>query len=224
MEPTQSRADVSPDDATGRDRSARLSPAVKFVLMIGVLSFFADFTYEGARSVTGPFLAILGASATLVGFIAGLGELLGYGLRLVSGRLSERTGEFWPITLVGYVVQMSAVPLLALAPNWQVAGLLIVVERIGKAIRNPPRDVMLSHAAKQMGYGWGFGLHEALDQFGALFGPLVVAGVLASRGSYRTAFAVLVVPAVVTLTFLVIARFYIHDRKTWRSGFQISRR
>jgi hypothetical protein len=171
--------------------------ALKFVLLIGVVSFFADFTYEGARSVTGPYLAILGASATLVGFIAGLGELLGYGLRLVSGRLSERTGEFWPITLVGYVVQMSAVPLLALAPNWRVAGLLIVVERIGKAIRNPPRDVMLSHAAKQMGYGWGFGLHEALDQFGALFGPLVVAFVLASRGSYRTAFAVLLVPAIV---------------------------
>ena len=181
--------------------------ALKFVVLIGVVSFFADFTYEGARSVTGPYLAILGASATLVGFIAGLGELLGYGLRLVSGRLSERTGEFWPITLFGYVVQMSAVPLLALAPNWQIAGLLIMVERIGKAIRNPPRDVMLSHAAKQIGYGWGFGLHEALDQFGALFGPLVVAAVLAARGNYKTAFAILLVPAIVTLLLLVFARF-----------------
>jgi MFS family permease len=183
------------------------SRALKFVVLIGVVSFFADFTYEGARSVTGPYLAILGASATLVGFIAGFGELLGYGLRLVSGRLSERTGEFWPITLFGYVVQMSAVPLLALAPNWRMAGLLIVVERIGKAIRNPPRDVMLSHAAKQIGYGWGFGLHEALDQFGALVGPLVVAAVLAGRGNYRTAFAVLLVPAIVTLCLLVFARF-----------------
>jgi len=135
-----------------------------------VVSFFADFTYEGARSITGPFLAILGARTTLVGFIAGLGELLGYGLRLVSGRLSERTGEVWPITLFGYLVQMRAVPLLAWAPNWQIAGLLIIVERIGKATCNPPRDVMLSHAAKQIGYGWGFGLHEALDQFGALLG------------------------------------------------------
>jgi len=181
--------------------------ALKFVVLIGVVSFFADFTYEGARSITGPYLAILGASATLVGFIAGFGELLGYGLRLVSGRLSERTGEFWPITLFGYVVQMSAVPLLALAPNWQIAGLLIMVERIGKAIRNPPRDVMLSHAAKQIGYGWGFGLHEALDQFGALFGPLVVAAVLAARGNYKTAFAILLVPAIVTLLLLVFARF-----------------
>lgn len=182
------------------------SRALKFVLLIGVVSFFADFTYEGARSINGPFLAILGASATLVGFIAGLGELLGYGLRLVSGRFSERTREFWPITLFGYAVQMSAVPLLALSPNWRVAGLLIVLERIGKAIRNPPRDVMLSHAAKQMGYGWGFGLHEALDQFGALFGPLVIAVVLARHGNYRTAFAVLVIPALLTFTMLVIAR------------------
>src|SRR5207248_5259435 len=98
--------------------------AFKFVILIGVVSFFADFVYEGDRSVTGPYLAILGASATLVGFIAGLGELLGYGLRLVSGPLSERTGEFWPITLFGYIVQMSAVPLLALAPSWKSAGLL----------------------------------------------------------------------------------------------------
>jgi len=96
--------------------------------------------------------------------------------------------------------------LLALAGSWHTAALLIIVERIGKAIRNPPRDVMLSHAAKEIGYGWGFGVHEALDQFGALVGPLVVALVLAYRGSYRTAFAVLVVPAVITYALLVVAR------------------
>ena len=183
------------------------SKAIRFLLLIGIVSFFADFAYEGARSVTGPYLAVLGASATLVGFIAGLGELLGYGLRLVSGPLSERTGQFWPITLVGYVVQMSAVPLLAIAPNWQTAGALIVAERMGRAIRNPPRDVMLSHAAKQIGYGRGFGLHEALDQLGAMVGPLIIAIVLAHRGSYRNAFAILLVPAVLTLTLLVLARF-----------------
>jgi len=183
------------------------SRAIKFLLLIGVVSFFADFAYEGARSIAGPYLAVLGASATLVGFIAGLGELLGYGLRLVSGPLSERTGQFWPITLVGYVVQMSAVPLLAIAPNWQTAGALIVAERMGRAIRNPPRDVMLSHAAKQIGYGRGFGLHEALDQLGAMVGPLIIAVVLAHRGSYRTAFAVLLVPAVLTVTLLIVARF-----------------
>lgn len=180
--------------------------AFRFVLLIGIVSLFADFVYEGARSVSGPYLAVLGASATLVGTIAGLGELLGYGLRLVSGPLSERTGEFWPMTIFGYVVQMAAVPLLALAPNWQIAGLLIVLERVGKAIRNPPRDVMLSHASKQIGLGFGFGLHEAMDQAGALIGPLVIAFILARHGNYRNGFAVLLIPAVITLCFLVAAR------------------
>jgi MFS family permease len=180
--------------------------AFRFVLLIGVVSFFADFVYEGARSVNGPYLAVLGASATLVGIIAGLGELLGYGLRLVSGPVSERTGQFWPITLFGYIVQMAAVPLLAWAPSWQIAGLLIVLERVGKAIRNPPRDVMLSHASKDIGLGFGFGLHEAMDQAGALIGPLVVAVILARHGTYRNAFAVLLIPAIATLCFLILAR------------------
>jgi MFS family permease len=180
--------------------------ALHFVLLIGVLSFFADFVYEGARSITGPYLAILGASATLVGGIAGLGELFGYSLRAVSGGLSEKTGQFWPITIFGYVVQMCAVPLMAIAPNWQVAGLLIIAERIGKAIRNPPRDVMLSHAAHHIGLGYAFGLKEALDQAGALFGPLVVAFVLARMGNYRTALGVLIVPAAITIIFVIIAR------------------
>ncbi len=163
---------------TTNTKGLRKNTALKFVLMLGAVSFFADFTYEGSRGITGPFLAILGASGTAVGFVAGFGELLGYGLRLFSGRLSEKTGEFWPITLFGYFIQMASVPLLAFARTWEIAALLIITERIGKAIRNPPRDVMLSHAAKQMGYGWGFGIHEALDQFGALFGPLLVALVL----------------------------------------------
>lgn len=183
-----------------------MTPALKFVLLIGVVSLFADFTYEGSRSITGPFLGILGASGAVVGVVAGLGELLGYGLRLVSGTVSERTQKFWPITLFGYFIQLLSVPLLALAGSWKVAALLILIERIGKAIRNPPRDVMLSHAAKEIGYGWGFGVHEALDQFGALFGPLVVAAVLSYRGNYRLAFAVLLVPALVTLAILIVAR------------------
>ena len=180
--------------------------ALRFVILIGVMSFFADFVYEGARSVTGPYLAVLGASATLVGFIAGLGELLGYGLRIVSGKLSERTQEFWPITIFGYLLQMSVVPMLALARSWQTAGLLIVLERVGRALRNPPRDVMLSHAGKQVGLGWTFGLHEALDQFGALSGPLIIALILARHEGYRRGFAVLVIPAVITIAILIFAR------------------
>jgi MFS family permease len=180
--------------------------ALKFVLLIGVMSLFADFTYEGSRSIVGPYLALLGASAAAVGIVTGFGELLGYGLRLVSGRRADQTGQYWPITIFGYIVQMLAVPLLAFAGNWPVAALLIILERVGKATRNPPRDVMLSHAAKEMGYGWGFGVHEALDQSGALLGPLAVAAVLLFHGQYRTAFAVLLIPALVTLSILLVAR------------------
>ena len=191
--------------ATGKDTATRT--AIRFLLLIGVLSFFADFTYEGSRSIIGPYLASLQASAAIVGIVTGLGELLGYGLRLVSGPLADRTGRYWPITIVGYVVQMASVPALALTGSWPAAAALIILERIGKAIRNPPRDVMLSHAGKTLGgYGWVFGLHESLDQAGAMVGPLVVAAMLAVRGNYRFAFAVLFVPALVNLAFVLTAR------------------
>jgi MFS family permease len=190
-----------------RQRLAGASPALKFVLLVGVMSFFADFTYEGSRSVIGPYLGTLGAGALAIAVISGLGEFLGYGLRLFSGRGADRTGRYWPITIGGYVLQMAAVPLLALAGNWEVAALLIIAERIGKATRNPPRDAMLSHAAREMGYGWGFGVHEALDQFGAMFGPLLVALVLAvSNHDYQLAFAALTAPAVITLALVLAAR------------------
>lgn len=189
-----------------RSRNPRLGGALRFVLLVGILSFFADFTYERLlqhyRPVPGD---VGGGSGHCVATVSGLGELLGYGLRIFSGRLSERTGEFWPITFFGYTIQMSSVPLLALAPSWQLAALLIIIEWVGKAIRNPPRDVMLSHAASQIGYGWAFGVHEMLDQFGALFGPLLVAAIFASRHDYRPAFAILLAPAIICLSFLVFA-------------------
>ncbi len=181
--------------------------AVRFVLLIGILSFFADFTYEGSRSILGPYLASLQATGTVVGVVTGLGELLGYGLRLVSGRVADLSGRYWPITILGYFVQMMSVPALALTGSWPAAAVLIILERVGKAIRNPPRDVMLSHAGKQAGgYGWVFGVHEALDQTGAMFGPLVVAAVLAKRGRYHEAFAVLLVPAAINLSLVLLAR------------------
>jgi len=186
---------------------AKASPALKFVLMVGIMSFFADFTYEGSRSITGPYLGLLGAGAFTISVVSGAGEFLGYNIRLFSGRGADRTGRYWPVTIGGYILQMSVVPLLALAGSWQVAALLIIAERIGKGIRNPPRDAMLSHAAKDMGYGWAFGVHEALDQSGALFGPLAVALVLAvTRNDYQVAFASLAIPAAIMLSLLGVAR------------------
>ncbi len=181
--------------------------ALRFVVLIGILSFFADFTYEGSRSIVGPYLATLQASGTIVGIVTGFGELLGYSLRLFSGRWADVTGRYWPITIFGYVVQMASVPALALTRSWPAAAALIILERVGKAIRNPPRDVMLSHAGKQVGgYGWAFGLHEALDQLGAMCGPLAISAVLALDRDYREAFAVLLVPAVINLILVLTAR------------------
>jgi len=187
--------------------------ALRFVLLVGAMSFFADFAYEGARGILGPYLAVLGASGAVVGTVAGLGELAGYGLRMVSGRLADRTRLYWPITIFGYLVQMTAVPALALTGSWPAAATLLVLERAGRATRNPPRDVMLSHAGQQMGgYGWAFGLHEALDQLGALCGPLLMAflvmrgGSAAGAGNYRVAFAALLAPSLATLALLAVAR------------------
>lgn len=180
--------------------------AKKFIVLIGVVSLFADMTYEGARSITGPFLAILGASGTAVGFIAGFGELVGYGLRLVSGYMSDRTGKYWTITLLGYCINLISVPLLALAGRWEIAAVLMIAERMGKAIRNPPRDAMLSHATKSVGRGWGFGLHEALDQIGAVMGPLLITLVLYLRKSYQIGFGMLLIPAIIALSVLISAR------------------
>ncbi len=180
--------------------------ALRFVVLLGMVSLFADMTYEGARSITGPFLALLGASATAVGIIAGFGELVGYGLRLISGLISDKTGQYWAITLLGYMLNLAAVPLLALAGKWEIAAFLMIAERMGKAIRTPARDAMLSHATKEMGRGWGFGLHEALDQIGAMLGPLIVSAVLYFKSGYRNSFVILLVPACIALSVLVAAR------------------
>ena len=180
--------------------------AFRFVLIIGIVNLFADLTYEGARSITGPFMGSLGASATVIGIVVGFGELLGYGLRSVSGFLADKTHKYWLVAMVGYAINMLAVPALALAGNWPLAAALIIAERTGRAIRRPSVEAMLSHAGKEIGQGWVFGLNEALDQGGATVGPLIVALVLYLKGGYRHGFAVLLLSALLCLGTLVVAR------------------
>jgi MFS family permease len=191
----------------------RTTRALNFVILLGVVSLFADMTYEGARSAVGPFLGMLGASAFAIGVVSGGGELVGYGLRLWSGRLADRTRHYWAITFAGYALNLLAVPLLALAGNWQVAAALVILERTGKALRTPARDAMLSYATKSTGRGWGFGLHEALDQIGATVGPLVLTVVIAQNADYRRGFVALLIPAVAALATLAVAwRLYPHPQ------------
>src|SRR5437762_6013653 len=182
--------------------------AFGFVLIIGIVNLFADMTYEGARSITGPFLGSLGASATVVGVVAGTGELLGYSLRSVAGYFADKTQRYWLIVFVGYVINMLAVPALALTGNWPMAAALIVAERSGRALRKPVIDAMISYAGKSIGRGWVFGLNEVLDQAGATVGPLIVALVLYWNSGFRTGFGVLLVSAILCLTTLVVARFW----------------
>ncbi len=178
---------------------------MRFVVLIGCVSLLADMTYEGARGIAGPYLAVLGAGAAAVGFVAGFGELAGYVVRLVSGPLSDRTGRYWTVLWTGYAVNVLAVPALALTGRWETAAALMVLERLGRGIRVPARDALLARAAESVGHGWGFGVHEALDQVGALLGPLVVAGVLRLDG-YRAGFGVLLGPALLTLVVLGMAQ------------------
>jgi len=181
--------------------------ALKFVIFLGIVSLCADMTYEGARSITGAYLGFLGASGAVVGLVAGLGELIGYGLRLLVGYLSDKTKKYWLITTLGYCLNTAVVPLLALAGRWEIAAALMIAERTGKAIRTPPRDVLLSHAASQVGRGFGFGLHEALDQTGAVMGPLAVAAMLYWHGGFPGGFAILVIPAVLGLCVLLVIQY-----------------
>lgn len=180
--------------------------AFNFVILLGIVSLFSDTAYEGARSINGQYLYILGASGLIVGIVAGLGEFFGYGIRLFSGYISDKSENYWRITLLGYAMNLFAIPLLALAGNWPMAAILMILERLGKGIRNPPRNAMLSHASSTIGAGWTFGLHEALDQIGAILGPIVVVLIYIWQGRYQTSYAVLLIPASITFILILFAK------------------
>ena len=185
--------------------------AFQLIILFGLVSLFGDIVYEGARSVNGPYLNTLGANAAAVGLIAGLGEFVGYGIRLFSGYFADRTRAYWAFTFIGYGLLIS-VPLMALTGIWQMAALFIVCERLGKAMRAPSKDTILSQAAKQVGTGWGFALNEAMDQIGAIAGPLLFVFLFALTGTrqktlvdYQHGYALLFIPFVLLMACVVVA-------------------
>jgi MFS family permease len=191
-------------------KAAAHARARHFVILLGWVSLFADMCYEGMRGAIGGYLALLGASATAVGMVAGTGEAIGYGLRYVSGALADRTGRYWALTIAGYATNLVAVPLLALAGSWPMVAVLVGLERLGKAVRSPAKSTLTSFAASDLGAGKAFAINEAMDQIGGLAGPLVVAGILAWRGEtvsgYAWAFCALAIPAAITIAVLLRAR------------------
>lgn len=185
-----------------------------FIILFGMVSMMSDITHEGAASIHGAFLSLLGASAGTIGFVSGLGELTGYSMRYVFGRITDRTRGYWPMTIIGYVLDIIAVPALALVGShgWIAACVLLIVQKMGKAIKKPAKDTILSFAATQEGVGKSFAIQEMLDQIGAFLGPLLlyVVMLLKTTGTtyqiYSTCFAILAIPGALTLLLLFITR------------------
>lgn len=184
------------------------SPAFAFVLTMGVVNLFADMTYEGGASINGPFMGSLGATAAAISIIAGVGEFLGYSLRSVSGYVADRTGRYWPITFAGYAVNLLAVPAMALSGSWYAAGALILAERVGRAMRKPTVEAMLSYSTGKHGRGWVYAVNTALDETGAMLGPLLMAAVLYTGADFRAGYRWLLASSLLALVALTVARLW----------------
>lgn len=193
----------------------RISQAMIFIILFGIVSLFSDMTHEGASSIRGAYMSLLGASAGAIGFVSGLGELIGYSMRYVFGRLTDKTKRYWIMTIAGYVLDVLAVPALALVGEhgWIAACGLLIIQRMGKAIKKPAKDTIMSFAASQEGVGKSFGIQEVLDQIGAFLGPvlLYVVMLFKTEGStfeiYSRCFAVLAVPGAITILLLLITKY-----------------
>lgn len=201
---SEPRTDRGEPPIDTRHRPNALSPT-GFVLAFGAVSMLADVVYEGARAIVGPYLATLGASAALVGFVTGAGEAVALVLRLATGPLADKTRRYWAWSIAGYVTTVAAVPLLSFSATLTQASALVIAERFGKAVRTPARDTMLSHAGGRAQRGRVFALHEMLDRTGALLGPLVVALMIAID-DFRAAFRVLLIPGLAALGLLAWLR------------------
>jgi hypothetical protein len=183
-----------------------ISPAFAFVLIMGAVDFFGDTTYSGGASMNGPFLASLGAGAAAVSITAGLSEFLNYLTRGISGYVADKTGKYWQIVFVGYALNLIAVPAIALAGHWELAAALVLLQGIGRGMRKPIIEAMLSYTTSRHGRGWVYGVHNALDAGGRTVGPILIALVLFLNGDYRTGYMMLAIPCLLALASLTLAR------------------
>lgn len=178
------------------------------VLVLGLVSLLGDIVYEGSRGVIPDYLRHLGASALIVGTVIGLGELISYASRPVSGIIADKFRGYWPLVFLGYGL-IAALPLMAIAElwgGWLLAALLVIVERLGKGVRTPARDTIISFVSRSIGAGKAFGLHELLDQIGAVLGPLVLAVMLGAGYGYYLTFLALFIPYLALMTSLFLAK------------------
>ena len=196
------------------EKKKRLQGAVAFITLMGIVSLFSDMTHEGARSILGEYLNLAGATGATIGFVSGVGELCGYSLRLLSGIFADKTKKYWTLVIAGYTLQVLAIPALALIPQngWIIACGLVILERVGKAIKKPAKNTLVSFAASEIGTGKGFAYQEFLDQLGAFLGPVMLFFIAAVKGTdnlfstYRICFALLGIPAMITISLVVLAK------------------
>ena len=201
------------------NKKRTISGAIAFITLMGIVSLFSDLTHEGARSILGEYLSLAGASAAAIGFVSGIGELCGYSLRLISGLIADKTKKYWTLVIAGYVIQVLAIPALALVPEhgWVWACGLVILERVGKAVKKPAKNTLVSFAASEIGTGKGFAYQEFLDQLGAFLGPILLFVTALVKGSddlfqtYRISFAVLLVPALITIALVLAAKIKYPD-------------
>ena len=183
---------------------------VKSVLMFGIISLLGDLVYEGARSVVGPYLKTLGASAFELGLIVGISEMLGYAFRLPSGYIADRYRTYIHLTIIGYLL-IAAIPLMGVFKSLTAVFILLTLERIGKGIRGPARDSIVSFLTERSGRGIGFGILEALDQIGALLGPMMFSVMLLIGFDYSLCFLIMIVPLILLLSLLLKACWDLRD-------------
>ena len=201
------------------NKKRTISGAIAFITLMGIVSLFSDLTHEGARSILGEYLSLAGASAAAIGFVSGIGELCGYSLRLISGLIADKTKKYWTLVIAGYVIQVLAIPALALVPEhgWVWACGLVILERVGKAVKKPAKNTLVSFAASEIGTGKGFAYQEFLDQLGAFLGPILLFVTALVKGTddlfqtYRISFAVLLVPALITIALVLAAKIKYPD-------------
>ena len=201
------------------NKKRTISGAIAFITLMGIVSLFSDLTHEGARSILGEYLNLAGASAAAIGFVSGIGELCGYSLRLISGLIADKTKKYWTLVIAGYVIQVLAIPALALVPEhgWVWACGLVILERVGKAVKKPAKNTLVSFAASEIGTGKGFAYQEFLDQLGAFLGPILLFVTALVKGTddlfqtYRISFAVLLVPALITIALVLAAKIKYPD-------------
>lgn len=183
---------------------AEEKPGQRNVYSLGLVSFFTDLSSEMVFGLLPLFLTgPLGASRTLLGLIEGVGEMLGYTVRMGSGALSDRMQKRKPLVILGYSLSAASKPFFGAAAGWADVFLVRALDRVGKGVRTAPRDALISESAPEAKVGRAFGIHRSMDQAGAIVGP-AIAFVLFPHIGFQGVFLASLVPGALAVVILML--------------------